>query len=65
MTPEQLARSIWIKSHMAALLSNRAQQLGNQRESRARISNQIGRLNQQVKTLRARLDALADTDTDI
>ena len=65
MTVDKIARDIWIKSHMAALLSKRAQQLGNQRESRTRISNQIGRLNQQVKTLRARLDALADTDTDI
>jgi len=65
MTVDKIARDIWIKSHMAALLSKRAQQLGNQRESRARISNQIGRLNQQVKTLQARLDALADTDTDI
>ncbi len=65
MTVDKIARDIWIKSHMAALLSKRAQQLGNQRESRTRISNQIGRLNQQVKTLRARLDALADTGTDI
>ena len=65
MTPEQLARSIWVKRHMAGVLSARAQQLGNQRESRTRISNQIGRLNQQVKTLQARLDRLADTDTDI
>lgn len=58
MTPEQLARSIWVKRHMAGVLSARAQQLGNQRESRTRISNQIGRLNQQVKTLQARLDRL-------
>ena len=65
MTVDKIARDIWIKSHMAALLSKRAQQLGNQRESRTRISNQIGRLNQQVKTLQARLDRLADTDTDI
>ena len=65
MTVDKIARDIWIKSHMAALLSKRAQQLGNRRESRTRISNQIGRLNQQVKTLRARLDALADTDTVI
>lgn len=64
MTVDKIARDIWGKSHMAALLSNRAQQLGNRRDARARISNQIGRLNQQVKTLRARLDALADTDTD-
>ena len=65
MTVDKIARDIWIKSHMAALLSKRAQQLGNQRDARTRISNQIGRLNQQVKTLQARLDALADTDTDI
>lgn len=65
MTVDKIARDIWVKSHMAALLSKRAQQLGNQRESRTRISNQIGRLNQQVKTLQARLDRLADTDTDI
>lgn len=65
MTPEQLARSIWVKRHMAGVLSKRAQQLGNRRDARTRISNQIGRLNQQVKTLRTRLDALADTDTDI
>jgi hypothetical protein len=65
MTPEQLARSIWVKRHMAALLSKRAQQLGNRREARARISSQIGRLNQQVKALRTRLDKLTDTDTDM
>ena len=65
MTVDKIARDIWVKSHMVALLSNRAQQLGNRRDARARISNQIGRLNQQVKTLRARLDRLADTDTDI
>lgn len=65
MTIDRIARDIWIKSHMAALLSKRAQQLGNRRDARARISNQIGRLNQQVKTLQARLGALADTDTDI
>ena len=65
MTVDKIARDIWVKSHMAALLSKRAQQLGNRRDARTRISNQIGRLNQQVKTLRARLDALADTDTDI
>lgn len=65
MTVDKMARDIWIKSHMAALLSARAQQLGDRRDERTRISNQIGRLNQQVKTLRARLDALADTDTDI
>ena len=58
MTVDKIARDIWVKSHMAGVLSARAQQLGNQRESRARISNQIGRLNQQVKTLRTRLDRL-------
>lgn len=65
MTVDKIARDIWIKSHMAALLSKRAQQLGNRRDARARISNQIGRLNQLVKTLQARLDALANTDDDI
>ena len=65
MTVDKIARDIWVKRHMAGVLSARAQQLGNQRDARARISNQIGRLNQQVKTLQARLDALADTDTDI
>jgi hypothetical protein len=58
MTVDKIARDIWVKSHMAALLSNRAQQLGNRRDARTRISNQIGRLNQQVKTLQARLDRL-------
>ena len=58
MTVDKIARDIWVKSHMAGVLSARAQQLGNQRESRTRISNQIGRLNQQVKTLRTRLDRL-------
>jgi hypothetical protein len=29
MTVDKIARDIWIKSHMAALLSKRAQQLGN------------------------------------
>ncbi len=59
MTPEQLAKSIWVKHHMARLLSRRSQQLGNRREDRARISNQIGRLMQQARTMQSRLDALA------
>lgn len=62
MTVDKIARDIWIKSHMAALLSNRAQQLGNRRESRARISAKISGLNQQVNHLQRKLDALADND---
>ena len=65
MTVDKIARDIWVKSHMVALLSKRAQQLGNQRESRARISAKISGLNQQVNHLQRKLDALADTDTDI
>lgn len=64
MTVDKIARDIWVKSHMAGVLSARAQQLGNQRESRARISAKISGLNQQVNHLQRKLDALADTDTD-
>lgn len=64
MTPDQLARNIWIKAHMARLLQARAQQLGNQREARGKISNQIGRLNQQVTNLKKKLDALTADDDE-
>ena len=56
MTVDKLARHLGQAPHGGSAIGG-AQQLGNRRR-KARISNQIGRLNQQVKTLQARLDRL-------
>ena len=58
MSPTELAKSIWVKHHMARLLSHRAQQLGDRREARDRISKHIGRLNQQVSNMQRKMDRL-------
>lgn len=64
MSPDQLAKSIWVKSHMAGLLSMRAQQLGNLREERAQISRQISGLRCQVVSMMKRLDKLTVEDDE-
>jgi hypothetical protein len=58
MTPEQLAKSIWVKSHMMGCLAARQKTLGNQIELRAEISRQIGRLSQHVARMQRKMDQL-------
>jgi hypothetical protein len=64
MTVDKIARDIWVKSHMAGLLSMRAQQLGNLREERAQISRQISGLRCQVVSMMKRLDKLTVEDDE-
>lgn len=64
MSPAELAKSIWVKRHMAGVLAARAQQLGNQRDERARISRLISGLTQQANHMRNKLDALTFGDDD-